>query len=135
MTTEVLAFYKGTPFPRNITVNPSDWKELTESWDQCIVNGLKVGFDIKNQIKAYFDQLNRIELFFNKFHKEIKTNKMTKKLGKKLEQDIQQEFNKNIDTIQSIWYMDIYMLMKMKQLENNDDNGWVFMGKDNTIIM
>ena len=131
MTTDVLAFYKGTLFPKKIKVNPSDWKTMSKSWDECIVVGLRDGVDIKTQIRDYFYQLNRIELFFNKFYKKHCPSKMTNKLQKKLEQDLQTELGEDIDTIQGIWYMDIYILMRLKQIENNNDNGWLFTRKDN----
>ena len=141
MPTEILAFYKGTPFPFTFGMDLKDWTECKKSWDECIVVGLRCGVCLKTQIKDYFEQLNQIESFLqewygekrNKEKKKCKTNDpvvMTAGLQKQLKKDIKERFGQNYDTIQAIWYMNIHMLMKMKQLEDNNDNGWIIIQKN-----
>tara|TARA_R110000824_G_scaffold399311_1_gene604654 strand:- start:1219 stop:1605 length:387 start_codon:yes stop_codon:yes gene_type:complete len=123
MSQSILGFYKGTTFPQHLKLNDKKWKEMNTLWEQCLINGLKAGVSLEQQAEDYFQQMNKIEEFLCKWHKN--NNKNSQNI-KKLKRDINNTFNKSMDYIMSIWYMDIYMLLRLKKIENNNDYGWVF---------
>jgi hypothetical protein len=127
MGIEIQCFYKGTPFPQSLILPEMDtFKEMKALWNECIINGMRQGVSMPEQAKDYFEQLNKMEKWFVKWARKQK-NKMLN--GKRCERDFKKTFDMDMVMGQSIWYMDVYMLMKMGKIKDDEMNGWLMMTK------
>jgi hypothetical protein len=102
------------------------FKEMKGLWNECIINGMRDGVSMPEQAKDYFKQMNKMEDWFCKWARKQK-NKMID--GSKCGKDFEKTFGMDMAHGQSVWYMDVYMLMKMGKIKDDDMNGWLMMTK------
>merc|ERR1719231_1485030 len=56
----IYALFKGTVFPLIMQGSPDMWDSSQETWNNMIIQGLRGGFSIPQQIEDYTRQLTRI---------------------------------------------------------------------------
>jgi hypothetical protein len=128
MGIEIRCFYKGTPFPQMLNLpNMDDFKQMKQLWNECIIMGMRNGVSMPEQAKDYFEQLNKMEDWFCDWSKKRPNGILE---GSKCEKDFKKHFNMDMEKGMSIWYMDVYMLMKMGKIKDDEMNGWLFTSKD-----
>lgn len=129
---DYLAFFKGTAFPSMIVANKEEWKGFTDIWDESIVNGLRFGDTLEEQATHYISQLTQMEQFLHKF---CQKNGLSKKNVKKLKKEMIKEFGVSYETLQSTWFANVYILLKLKKIEDDEMNGFIVNTKNkNTFI-
>jgi len=121
---DYLAFFKGTTFPTIITANKKEFKKFTDMWDESIVKGLRHGDSLEEQTTHYICQLTHMENFLHKFHKK-NGPLSSKKDIKKLKKEMVKELGNDFITWQSIWFANVYILLKLKKIEDDEMNGFV----------
>jgi oligoribonuclease NrnB/cAMP/cGMP phosphodiesterase (DHH superfamily) len=127
MGIEIQCFYKGTPFPQSLILPDMDtFKEMKALWNECIIQGMRDGVSMPEQAKNYFEQMNKMVKWFVKWAKKQKDKMLN---GSKCGKDFEKDFGMDLTHGQSIWYMDVYMLMKMGKIVDDEMNGWLMMTK------
>ena len=127
MGIEIQCFYKGTPFPLALNIPNMDiFKQMKELWNECIIQGMRDGVSMPEQAKNYFEQMNKMVKWFVKWAKKQKDKMLN---GSKCGKDFEKDFGMDLTHGQSIWYMDVYMLMKMGKIVDDEMNGWLMMTK------
>ena len=125
MGIEIQCFYKGTPFPQSLILPDMDtFKEMKALWNECIIQGMRDGVSMPEQAKNYFEQMNKMVKWFVKWAKKQKDKMLN---GSKCGKDFEKDFGMDLTHGQSIWYMDVYMLMKMGKIKDDEMNGWLMM--------
>ena len=124
---EIRAFYKGNNFPLIIgNTDEDDWKEITNSWNEGMIQTLIAGESLEEQAKTYMKQLDDINDWLNEIYSEMKNGSRTSPPTKeKLEPLCQTRFGESLTFIQVLWYMNVYYLLKLKKIENDNMNGWL----------
>ena len=117
----VLFFYKGTAFP--CVIDAPDFEEqMMKGANKMIISGMKNGFSMEQQKQDYQAQLHFIE-------QTLQDNSQGGRVDEKgLLKAFQGELKKmhahdSIDSIHVIWCLDICALLKMKVIENDENNG------------
>jgi len=123
---QVRAFYDGWGCPL-IMDNVSDerWKELCQTWDGVMVSMLKDGLSLQEQGDYFITQMNIFSKFFQAFPELCSVDKQ-----EQLEEQCKTvlEIDK-LGILQAMWYGNVYSLLKLKRLKNDNDNGWLFVRK------
>jgi hypothetical protein len=112
----VLFFYKGTAFPQIVDI-PNLVEKMTKSSNDMIIRGIKNGFTIEQQKKDYKEQL---DLWEQTLCVEAK--------GMEMDDDsidramVSMGFD-NRQMFYSMWCLNICALLKMKVINNDNENG------------
>ena len=114
-TPTLMTFWRGTPFPQTIKCNPEEWQQ---SATDMIKLGLQHDVSLAQQIEGYTEQLNGMESWMCKQPQGLGLES-TKKILKKM----QTEFGMSVGELQSLWYLNVFALLKLKVIENDNDNG------------
>jgi len=125
---KIMCFYKGTCFPVDLSFTVEKWAQMKENWDE----GLAIGEANGVTARDYLEQLDKMELFFHEraTRKGINRNtpglpkKMSKNDGKEMEKEFEETLGIDFHTGMSVWFMDVYFLIKMGELQDDDMNGW-----------
>eukprot|EP01046_Picozoa_sp_COSAG06_P044551 COSAG06_NODE_6021_length_3149_cov_3.585902_3_plen_359_part_00 len=116
----IYAFFKGTAFPLIMHGSPDMWDSSQEIWNNMIVQGLRGGFSIPQQIEEYTQQLTRIESCMVEFENGLQ------RTGEQFIAHLERTFGMSVDELQALWYADIWALEKMNGLRtDNDQNSFV----------
>jgi hypothetical protein len=119
MATTLFAYYKGTCISQ---ISSNNIDKLKKNLTKQIETGLRIGVSLQEQINDYKTQLDHIEKIW--YESELKYG--NDKSSKNLRIDyIVNNYGYNIDTITSLWFMNIASLLKLKVIENDDMNGFV----------
>ena len=117
----VLAFYKGSMFPMVLGGAPGDWAEFGTMANRTIVQALREGDSIPQQIAIHLQLLNKMDdcMYATEAAKPQWTaqDKMD---------DLCRVMGSNGIIVQSQWYLAIYCLLRFGTLEDNDQHGFVF---------
>jgi hypothetical protein len=121
------AFYKGTCFPLILkNLSEGEWKACCKNWDDFIVDTMKDGISLQDigdyatrQMDGFAKWLNDIQ----KEHPEWKTHPERNEL----ERLCQTQFGMDLKKVQVLWYGDVYTLLKLKRIQDDDMNGWLGM--------
>tara|TARA_R110002020_G_scaffold458598_1_gene676093 strand:- start:204 stop:605 length:402 start_codon:yes stop_codon:yes gene_type:complete len=128
---EIRAFYKGNHFPLIIGNQSEDeWKAIINHWNHGMIQTLKDGHSLEEQAKTYVKQLDTANDWLNEISTEMKNgSRTTSPTKEELETLCQTRFGESFTFIQVLWYMNVYYLLKLKKIENDDMNGWMFITK------
>ena len=123
---QVRAFYNGWGCPLVMgNISDEKWGELCQSWDKVMVNMLKDGLSLQEQGDYFIRQLDIFSKFFTE-HSEL----CCKDKKKQLEEQCKTVLNiDELDILQVMWYGNVYSLLKLKRIKNDNDNGWLFVSK------
>ena len=121
------AYYKGTSMTLTFN-NKQKCDEFKQICESQILLGLRTGVSIPTQIADYFEQLNLMEQYL--FDDErVYGSPLTKKEEKKYELRFSTRFNMNMEKFQSLWFANVASLLKLKQLKDDDMNGFMILNK------
>lgn len=119
MATTLTAYYKGTCISQ---ISSNNIDKLKKNLTKQIENGLRMGISLQEQINDYKTQLDIIEKLW--YESELKYG--NDESSKNLRIDyIVNNYGYNMDTIISLWFMNIASLLKLKVIQNDDMNGFV----------
>ena len=110
----VLVFYKGTFVPIDIKV----LNQVKEH--KPVELALRHGFSLEQQAKDAFEQLDMIEQKLVKYSK-----------GKEIfiQHAFRNIFKDDAETMMSLWVLNVYSLVRMKKLKDDDMNGFLCVGE------
>lgn len=121
MATTLTAYYKGTCISQ---ISSNNIEKLKKNLTKQIETGLRMGISLQEQIKDYKNQLDIIENLW--YEGELKYGN-----DENLRIDyIVNNFGYDMDTIISIWFINIASLLKLKVIKNDDLNGFVEFSKE-----
>ena len=121
----VYAYYNGTCFPVIEGFDsPDHWEERKGEYQNVLVSGVRAGYSLKQQGIDYTKQMVSMEGCLQKHAKKDPSGTM----GKKVLQDACEELNLDPHEFQQYWYMNVYNLLKLKVIEDNDHFGFLIMG-------
>jgi hypothetical protein len=115
----LFAYYKGTMFPLVVAKNAKkEMRMFEEKAKECIVDCLKKKMPIAD-IKDYITcQLDILEEGLVKHHGNEKAFALEFK-----------RFGGSLGQLQTLWYLDVAILLKLKVIENDEMNGWLAVNK------
>jgi hypothetical protein len=127
MATTLFAYYKGTCISQ---ISSNNIDKLKKNLTKQIETGLRMGVSLQEQINDYKTQLDIIEKLW--YESELKYGN-----DENLRIDyIVNNYGCNMDTITSLWFMNIASLLKLKVIKNDDMNGFVeFIEQEKIIIV
>lgn len=121
MATTLFAYYKGTCISQ---ISRNNMDELKKNLTKQIENGLRMGISLQEQINDYKTQLDIIEKLW--YESELQYGN-----DENLRIDyIVNNYGYDMDTITSLWFMNIASLLKLKVIQNDDMNGFVEFKKE-----
>jgi hypothetical protein len=124
---QVRAFYDGRSCPLVMgNVSDEEWKELCQAWDEVMVQMLKDGYSLQEQGDFCIIQLMQFSKFFQEYLELCDMDKQ-EQLKEKCKTIL--KINK-LDTLQLAWYGNVYSLLKLKRIKNDEENGWLFIRKN-----
>jgi hypothetical protein len=121
MATTLTAYYKGTCISQ---ISSNNIDKLKKNLTKQIENGLRMGISLQEQINDYKTQLDIIEKLW--YESELQYGN-----DENLRIDyIVNNYGYDMDTITSLWFMNIASLLKLKVIQNDDMNGFVEFKKE-----
>lgn len=131
-----MMFYKKTAIPIPVTDSKEFYKSIMEQTEDEIKKNMRRGLKIKDMIKGCFEENDKILKVVEKIIPTImslddyclKLSCLAKELG--IEDDDKVTSGK---FVMIHWYINTCVLIRLRALENNDDNGWLIIEKNDNI--
>ncbi len=137
------SFYKGTCFPVAPELSAKRWEELKSSWEDALVLGIRLGKTIPQMTERYKTQLDLMENVLNdwgrtqadgvvRMNDALKTHFVNQIRGQtQLGLDgWSADDDEALNEIQNIWYYDVYALIRLKVIKDDDLNGWLICSRE-----
>ena len=118
----IQAYYKGTAFPAEYHMTQSKWDHTQNEYKSVLENGLRTGVSLNQQALDYKEQLDKIEADFT----DIFGKKPSQVTDKHITQ-IEKRSGMSWSRLMVLWYMNIYCLLKLRKIQNDNMNGWLYM--------
>jgi len=118
---QMRAFYKGWSCPAVMAeLSDESWERLCKKWDDLMISMLKADMNLQELGDYCIQQMDMYIKFFTE-HSEL----CCKDKLKQLQEQCKTVLEADLSSIQMMWYGNVYMLLKLKRIENDNDNGWL----------
>jgi len=131
----VQCFYKGTPFPLSFSGTQEQWAGWKDCMEQSIVQGLRGGHSLPDQVAHATRQMNLMEKTLFALGKSAGDGVINKS---RWQSGMATEFIAKcgegglpiscINGAQALWFMNVHLLIRSNTIKDDNMNGWIMMG-------
>jgi len=128
----ILSYYKGTAFPVTLGTTSKKWNKIKECYEDAIQQGLRSGISIPEHKTLYKKQVDAMEKFMLEWGNThpsgmIRGDEIAPDLINYFRDWIPKGEDKPMSYFQNLWFMDVYCLIRLGEIKDDDMNGWVIM--------